>query len=86
MAVNLRLSDESAAALRAESARTGLSQQEILRRAVDVRLHIDAKDPIAVLPDWVEPPAMPYRPPTVRLPATRDSIIDTLVALREDRM
>lgn len=38
MATNLRLSDELAAKLRAESGRTGQSQQEVIRRALEAAL------------------------------------------------
>lgn len=61
MAMNLRLRPEAAAALKAESDRTGLSQQEILRRAVDEHLGLGDKSRDAVYPDWVIPPANPPR-------------------------
>jgi len=41
VAVNLRLSDDAAAALRAASRRTGRSQQELLREAVDRYLGLE---------------------------------------------
>jgi len=40
MAVNLSLTPEAASALQAEAERTGRSQQEILREAVDRHLHL----------------------------------------------
>lgn len=85
MAVNLRLRDDAAAALRAESERTGKSQQEILRQAVDEHLGLgDAKLPTPY-PDWVIPPERPYRSvtPTLRLPKgmTTADLLD-----REDRV
>lgn len=85
MAMNLRLRDEAAEALRAESERTGLSQQEILRRAVDEHLGLrDAKRP-EPYPDWVIPPERPYRSvkPILRLPKgmTTADLLD-----REDRI
>ena len=42
MATNLRLRDDAAAALQERAERTGMSQQEILRRAVDLYLGLDA--------------------------------------------
>ncbi|GAB2687706.1 hypothetical protein GCM10027271_58430 [Saccharopolyspora gloriosae] len=46
MALNLRLGPEAEAALRAEAERTGRSQQELLRAAVDQFLGIgDARAP-----------------------------------------
>ncbi|MBS1675175.1 MAG: hypothetical protein JSS74_14565 [Actinobacteria bacterium] len=85
MAMNLRLRPEAAAALKAESERTGLSQQEILRRAVDEPLGLAGSSRPASLPDWVDPPSRPYRPvtPTLTLPAgmTTMDLLD-----REDRV
>ncbi|MGB3375222.1 MAG: ribbon-helix-helix protein, CopG family [Microbacterium sp.] len=87
MAMNLRLRSEAAAALKAESERTGLSQQEILRRAVDEHLGLGERSRAAAWPDWVIPPERPYRPitPTLRLPAgvTTQDILDEL---RQDRV
>ncbi|GAA3937387.1 hypothetical protein GCM10022383_14510 [Microbacterium soli] len=83
--MNLRLRPEAAAALKAESERTGLSQQEILRRAVDEHLGL-RENPVDTLPGWVSPPDRPYRPitPTLRLPegTTTESILDELRADR----
>lgn len=59
--MNLRLRPEAAAALKAESERTGLSQQEILRRAVDEHLGLVPRTARQRLPDWVIPAAEPYR-------------------------
>ncbi|MGF2949765.1 ribbon-helix-helix protein, CopG family [Microbacterium alcoholitolerans] len=85
MAMNLRLRPEAAAALKAESERTGLSQQEILRRAVDEHLGLGEK-PRDVLPNWVEPPTRRYRAvtPALRLPEglTSEQILDELRADR----
>ncbi len=61
MAMNLRLRPEAAEALRAEAERTGLSQQEILRRAVDEHLGLLPRTKPRALPEWVIPPAEPYR-------------------------
>ncbi|WP_417564625.1 ribbon-helix-helix protein, CopG family [Microbacterium sp.] len=88
MAMNLRLQPEAAAALRAESERTGLSQQEILRRAVDEHLGLGAERPRPrAWPEWVEPPAEPMREPRVLLhfPPGRSST-DVLDELREERL
>jgi hypothetical protein len=86
MAVNLRLRPEAAAALRGESERTGVSQQEILRHAVDEHLGLahNAKPP---WPDWVDPPAEPYREPTVRLTLPGGvTTMDILEDLRAERL
>ncbi len=85
MAMNLRLRDDAAAALRAESERTGRSQQEILRLAVDEHLGlVDSARPTPY-PDWVTPPERPYRSvkPILRLPEgmTTADLLD-----REDRI
>ncbi len=40
MATNLRLRADAEAAVRAEAARTGRSQQELIREAVDEYLHL----------------------------------------------
>ena len=45
MATNLRLREEAVAALQHYAARTGLSQQEILRRALDAYLKREAGVP-----------------------------------------
>lgn len=86
MAMNLRLRPEQASALKAESDRTGLSQQEILRRAVDEHLGLVEKTRDE-LPAWVEPPARPLRAisPVYRLPedVTIESILDEI---RADRL
>jgi predicted DNA-binding protein len=42
MAMNLRLTPEAEEALRAEAKRTGRSQQDLLREALDRYLHIQA--------------------------------------------
>jgi hypothetical protein len=44
MATNLRLSPDAEAALRAEAERSGRSQQEILREALDRYLHLTGGD------------------------------------------
>lgn len=87
MAVNLRLRPEAAAALRAEAERTGLSQQEILRRAVDEHLGLIPRTREPALPDWVSPPSRPYRRPTARLtPPAGTTFADIVSELREERL
>lgn len=85
MAMNLRLRPEVAEALRAEAERTGLSQQEILRQAVDAHLGLADSPRPTTYPDWVIPPERPYRTvkPTLRLPegTTTIDLLD-----REDRI
>jgi hypothetical protein len=71
-------------ALRAEAELTGLSQQEILRRAVDEHLGLVGRPR---LPDWVEPPAEPYREvKTWVTPPAGRSMADVLSELREERL
>jgi len=87
MAVNLRLRPDAVLALRAESERTGLSQQQILRRAVDEHLGIAARTRTPEWPEWVEPPAEPYREPRTRLTLpTGVTSLDLLDDLRQERL
>jgi hypothetical protein len=85
MAMNLRLRPDAAEALREESERTGVSQQEILRRAVDEHLGLTPRPVPATLPDWVIPADEPFRirRPWLTLPpgVTVVDLID-----REDRL
>ena len=76
MAMNLRLSPETASALQAEAERTGQSQQEIVRDALGRRLHlIDHEAMEAQLTDreraraarTVQPARVAYRKVTPRL-------------------
>jgi predicted transcriptional regulator len=72
VATNLRLSDVTAAALRAAAERSGRSQQELLREAVERFLGLSPDDSArgrAVRAGTVEPPT-PFRDvmPTVELP------------------
>ena len=85
MAMNLRLRDDAAEALRAEAERSGLSQQEILRRAVDAHLGIGARAASRPLPDWEEPPTQPLRRATVRLNLP-DGVTSRDLIDREDRV
>lgn len=83
--MNLRLRSEAADALRAESERTGLSQQEILRRAVDEHLGLGGVVRAAPLPEWVAPARREYEPvdPALCLPTgiTTAELLD-----RDDRV
>ncbi|MEC3981853.1 hypothetical protein [Amycolatopsis sp. H20-H5] len=80
MAMNLRLRPEVEEALRAESERTGRSQQDLLREAVDRQLGLVSAQPVAGEPllagGIVQPPRVAYRKvrPEVRLPAGVDSL------------
>jgi hypothetical protein len=87
MAMNLRLRPEAAAALRAEAEQQGLSQQEILRRAVDEYLGLTARTHDPAWPDWVDPPSEPYREPTVLLTIPEGmTSLELLDATREERL
>lgn len=65
MATNLRLSPETERALRAESTRTGRSQQDLIREAID--RYLGLRDPPApsemadLLRAGTRPPRGPYR-------------------------
>ncbi|MBB5838627.1 ribbon-helix-helix protein, CopG family [Kribbella italica] len=82
MATNLRLSPEAALALQAESERTGRSQQDILREAVDRHLHLVQDERVtsdrerAWTAQVVRPARVPYRKvtPTLRLPEGMNSL------------
>ncbi|HEY3633263.1 MAG TPA: ribbon-helix-helix protein, CopG family [Jatrophihabitantaceae bacterium] len=84
MATNLRLRPEAEEALRAEAERTGRSQQDILREAVDRYLgvapdkrSVGATDREAALASGlVRPPRSPYRKitPRIRLPEGTTSL------------
>ncbi|MFT4236064.1 MAG: ribbon-helix-helix protein, CopG family [Microbacterium sp.] len=88
MAMNLRLRDDAAAALRAESERTGLSQQEILRRAVDEHLGLVPFPKRNPWPDWVEPPSESFRDiePILKPKAGEKPLSEVLIELREERL
>ncbi len=84
MAVNLRLDPDAAAELRSASARTGKSQQEILRLALDEHLGRVGSNRPTSYPDWVDPPERPYRPVTPALRLSRGTTADLLD--RDDRV
>jgi hypothetical protein len=73
MAMNLRLPPAVETALQAEAARTGQSQQEIVRDALGRRLHLIGDDDLADERERaraehaVRPARVPYRKVTPRL-------------------
>jgi predicted DNA-binding protein len=82
MAMNLRLSPETASALQAEAERTGRSQQEIVREAVTRHLHLAEDDSSASdrerarAAQVVRPARVAYRrvTPRLRLPKGTSSL------------
>lgn len=85
MAMNLRLPDETAAALQAEAERSGQSQQEIVRTALGLRLHLIVEESMeagmterrrAWSSGTVQPARVPYRKvrPRLRLPKGMTSL------------
>lgn len=80
VATNLRLRPDAEAALRVEAARSGRSQQEILRDAVDRYLDLAHEDPTGGDPflrsGALLPPRTRYRKvtPTTTLPAGTTSL------------
>lgn len=95
MATNLRLRKEAEEALRVESERTGRTQQELIRRAVDTALGLNPEGLAPSAADverrqelrrrGITPPRVPYREATtlIQLPAGTAS---TDVIDREDRV
>lgn len=91
MATNLRLRPEAEEAVRAEAGRSGRSQQEILREAVDRYLglapeaagHSDLDALIAS--GAVRPPRVPYRRPRRRLTLAAEATSAELLD-RSDRL
>ena len=88
MATNLRLSTEAERALRTESARTGRSQQELIREALDRYLGLANAPASSAMADLVRdgarPPRQPYRRVTAWLeppPAGAAALLD-----RDDRL
>jgi hypothetical protein len=79
MATNLRLRPESEVALKAESERTGLSQQAIMRLAIEEHLGLAPRPQAKQLPDWVIPAVEPprYIEPFLALPEGTD-VVDLL--------
>lgn len=61
MATNLRLSEQAAKAVRAEAERSGRSQQDVIRAAVDKYLAPNAPDRVSEsIRDQIIPPLMPF--------------------------
>jgi hypothetical protein len=93
VAVNLRLRPDAEAALRAESERTGLSQQALLREAVDRFLGLTAVEPVAprspgeslVASGTGLPARSPYREPTQLVPLPDGTTSSDLLD-RDDRV
>jgi hypothetical protein len=73
MATNLRLRPDAEQAVRMEARRSGRSQQDVIREAVDRYLGLMPRDPTAseldrlVVTGTVRPPRIPYRRPRRRL-------------------
>ena len=73
MATNLRLRPDAADAIRRESERSGRSQQDVIREAVDKFLSLSPTRPVGdqvdvnVMAGAVQPPRTPYRRPAQRL-------------------
>lgn len=89
MATNLRLRPEAEDALRRESQRTGRSQQELIREAIDRYLDVRLADANTKRPTLVErglglPPRSPMRA-AVRLISLPDGITSLDLLDRNDR-
>lgn len=91
MATNLRLNERAAAAVRAEARRSGRSQQDVIRTAVDKYLHLDDAESDAERARRylakARPPVAPFRDikPEERVPLP-PGVKDSLELLdREDR-
>jgi hypothetical protein len=71
-ATNLRLRPDAAEAVRAEAERSGRSQQDVIRTAIDRDLGLGAgsettRSRAALLTAGVKPPRTPYAAPTTRV-------------------
>ena len=89
MATNLRLRPETESALRSESERTGRSQQELIREALDRYLGVGVTPGSRSMDQLIAsgaviPPEVPYRRPhrLIKLP---DGITSLDLLDREDR-
>ena len=86
MAINLRLTERTAQALRQRAAATGRSQQDLLREAVDRYLGVDDEqsDRERALVDGLVTMPTPYRrvEPTLKLP---DGVSTLDLLDRDDR-
>lgn len=91
MATNLRLQPEAAQALRAEAQRSGRSQQDVIRTAIERYLALvgadDAPGDVEALAGTgaIKPPRVPYRKPRRRLVLPAGTTTADLLE-REDRM
>lgn len=90
MATNLRLSEQAAAAVKAEAERTGRSQQDVIRAAVDAYLSPPAALPGAGSePSWrdqIIPPKTPFRTiPESEMITLPDGMTSLDLLDREDR-
>jgi Ribbon-helix-helix protein, copG family len=91
MATTLRLNPDEAKALHAAAVQSGLSQHEIVRRAVRRGLGLDESTQQAAsapaLPSWIKPARRAYRSahPRLTLPEGA-STVDVLDDVREDRV
>jgi hypothetical protein len=84
MATNLRLSDELAEELRAEAERTGRSQQEVIRRALEAAFAAGSA-PAGSWRAGARPPRRPYSAPPRRFPLS-DGLGSLDLLERDDRL
>lgn len=93
MATNLRLSPEAQEAVRAEAQRSGRSQQDVIRAAVNRYLSLTPESDRGrrgseleqlIAAGAVRPPRMPYRRPRRRLTLPR-GVTSNVLLDREDR-
>ena len=91
MATNLRLREEAEEAVRREAKRTGRSQQEVIRDAVDRHLGLASAGPQAtelealVAVGEIRRPRAPYRRATARL-RLDDGVTSADLLDRSDRL
>jgi hypothetical protein len=90
MATNLRLRPDAEAAVRAEAQRSGRSQQEVIRDAIDRQLGLTARtdgsrhDEALIASGAVRPPREPFRAAATRIePPAGVTTLDLLA--REER-
>ena len=91
MATNLRLRRDAEEALRAEAERTGRSQQEVIRTAIDLHLGLSPKTAeaseldVMIASGTVRPPRTPYRRATRRI-TLPESVSSADLLDRSDRI
>lgn len=92
MATNLRLGTEAQEAVRNEAQRTGRSQQDVIRDAVDRHLglssalpHLEEPTALQTSSSALRPPRTPYRRPDVRLVLPDELTLAELLD-RDDRV